>query len=66
MIVLDTNVVSELMRTEPIPAVLAWVRRNSGAGLYTTTITVAEIRYGIARLPDGQRRQSLHLSLIHI
>jgi toxin FitB len=60
MIVLDTNVVSELMRAEPAPAVLAWLRQNSGAGLYTTAVTVAEIRYGIARLPEGQRRESLH------
>jgi predicted nucleic acid-binding protein len=60
MIVLDTNVVSELMRAEPEPAVLAWLRQNSGAGLYTTAVTVAEIRYGIARLPNGRRRESLH------
>jgi len=59
MIVLDTNVVSELMRAKPAPAVLAWLRQSSGAGLYTTAVTVAEIRYGIARLPEGQRRESL-------
>ena len=60
MIVLDTNVVSELMRPEPAPAVLAWIQRSSGYGLYTTAVTIAEIRYGIARLPEGRRRQSLH------
>lgn len=60
MIVLDTNVVSEFMRAEPAPAVLAWLQRNSSAGLHTTAVTVAEIRYGIARLPEGQRRESLH------
>lgn len=60
MIVLDTNVVSELMRAEPAPEVLAWLRQNSGSGLYTTAVTVAEIRYGIARLPEGRRRDSLH------
>ena len=60
MIVLDTNVVSELMRAEPAAAVLAWMQRNSVSGLYTTTVTVAEIRYGIARLPRGRRRESLH------
>lgn len=59
MIVLDTNVVSELMRGEPAPVVLGWLRRNSNDGLYTTTITVAEIRYGIARLPVGRRREAL-------
>jgi predicted nucleic acid-binding protein len=60
MIVLDTNVVCELMRPEPAPAVLAWMQRNSGYGLYTTAVTIAEIRYGIARMPEGRRRQSLH------
>ncbi len=59
MIILDTNVVSELMRPKPIPAVMAWLRRQAGNELYTTAITVAEIRYRIARLPDGQRRKTL-------
>lgn len=44
MIVLDTNVVSELMRATPEPAVLAWLQRTSSTGLYTTAVTVAEIR----------------------
>jgi predicted nucleic acid-binding protein len=60
MIVLDTNVVSELMRAEPEPAVISWLQQSSGDSLYTTTVTVAEIRYGIARLPEGRRRDSLH------
>ncbi|WP_083970803.1 PIN domain-containing protein [Actinoplanes awajinensis] len=60
MIVLDTNIVSELMRAEPDPAVLAWLRQSFGIGLYTTAVTVAEIRYGIARLPGGQRRDRLY------
>lgn len=60
MIVLDTNVVSELMRATPDAAVVRWMQRQSGDGLYTTTVTVAEIRYGIARLPEGRRRESLH------
>jgi toxin FitB len=59
MIVLDTNVVSELMRPTPAPPVLAWLRRQAGGDLYTTAITAAEIRYGIARLADGKRRDDL-------
>lgn len=59
MIILDTNVVSELMRTAPDPAVLAWVRSQARKDLNTTAITVAEIRYGIERLPDGRRRRTL-------
>lgn len=60
MIVLDTNVVSELMRAAPSPVVLAWLGEFPGDELYTTAVTVAEIRYGIARLPEGRRREALH------
>jgi predicted nucleic acid-binding protein len=66
MIVLDTNVVSELMRSTPAPAVLAWLQQTSSTGLYTTSVTVAEIRYGIARLPDGRRKHDLHQAAIEI
>jgi hypothetical protein len=60
MIVLDTNVVSELMRAAPAPALLTWLQQTSSTGLYTTSVTVAEIRYGIARLSDGRRKHDLH------
>lgn len=59
MIILDTNVVSELMRSEPAPGVASWVRDRDRRELRTTAITLAEIRYGIARLPDGRRKQVL-------
>lgn len=59
MIVLDTNVTSELMRPSPSPAVSAWVRSHRPDELYTTSITVAEILYGIGRLPNGRRKQVL-------
>jgi predicted nucleic acid-binding protein len=59
VIVLDTNVVSELMRPEPDAAVLDWVDRQPGAEIYLTAITVAELLYGVARLPDGQRKLDL-------
>jgi len=59
MIVLDTNVVSELMRQKPAPTVTSWLRGHNGAELFTTAITIAEIRYGIARLPAGTRRTQL-------
>jgi toxin FitB len=59
MIVLDTNVVSELMRPEPAPQVANWIRGRDRRELRTTSITLAEIRYGIARLPDGRRKQVL-------
>lgn len=59
MIVVDTNVISELMRGEPYPAVLAWVAAQPRALLYTTHINQAEILHGIAALPEGRRRAAL-------
>jgi toxin FitB len=59
VIVLDTNVLSELTRSQPMPAVFAWVGQQPRAALYTTSINKAEILYGIAVLPDGRRRAAL-------
>jgi toxin FitB len=59
MIILDTNVISEVMRVSPDPAVLDWLRAQPLVGLATTTITLAEIRYGLARLRFGRRRRDL-------
>jgi toxin FitB len=59
VIILDTKVVFELMRPEPAPQVASWVRDRDRRELRTTAITLAEVRYGIARLPDGRRKQVL-------
>jgi predicted nucleic acid-binding protein len=59
MIVVDTNVISELMRGEPDPAVLAWVAAQPRALLYTTYVNQAEVLYGIGALPAGRRRTAL-------
>ncbi|TVR89913.1 MAG: type II toxin-antitoxin system VapC family toxin [Spirochaetaceae bacterium] len=59
MIVLDTNVVSEIMRPKPEPRVLAWVDSVPARQIAITSITVAELLYGILRLPNGARRQKL-------
>jgi len=59
MIVADTNVVSELMRPSPSPALRAWLSGQAAGDLYTTAITVAEIRYGLERLPGGRRKDRL-------
>ena len=64
MIILDTNVISELMRREPHPAVVAWVAAHPRATLYTTSINKAEILYGIAALPHGRRRTALAAAAI--
>lgn len=59
MIVLDTNVVSELLRDLPDQVVLGWWQRQPTHTRFTTVITVAELQYGIARLPQGRRRAEL-------
>lgn len=59
MILLDTNVLSELMRAKPDPQVLFWVDAQPSSELVIRSITVAEILYGIARLPEGKRKVSL-------
>lgn len=59
MIVFDTNVVSELMKSPPSPAVVAWMSGLMASDLFTTTVTVAEVLYGIAILPQGRRRDQL-------
>ncbi len=58
MIILDTNVISEFMRGGG-PEVTRWLAGVSPGDLHTTVITRAEIAYGIARLPDGRRRDDL-------
>ncbi len=58
MILLDTNVLSELMRLEPAQTVIDWIAGRPAASLYTTSITQAEILHGILLLPAGKRRSS--------
>jgi predicted nucleic acid-binding protein len=59
VIVLDTNVISELMRARAHPDVVAWVDEQPLNEVYLTAVTTAELRYGLARLPDGRRRTDL-------
>jgi len=59
MIVLDTNVVSEMMKAAPSPTVLSWMNHQDASGLFLTAVTVGEIRYGLRVLPQGKRRRSL-------
>lgn len=59
MIILDTNVISEMMRAEPNPDVVAWLDEIPRGEIWTTTITVGEIAAGIALLPAGARRNRL-------
>ncbi|MBC6416373.1 MAG: type II toxin-antitoxin system VapC family toxin [Rhodospirillales bacterium] len=59
MIVLDTTIVSELLRPAPEPKVEAWLAVQDGAEIYLTAIGEAELRYGVAILPEGRRRDKL-------
>jgi toxin FitB len=59
MILLDTNVISELMRRGPNAQVVAWIQDRSRSRLGITTITEAEILYGIELLPKGRRKHAL-------
>jgi toxin FitB len=59
MIVLDTNVLSEVLKPKPSDRVLRWLAAQTPSEVFTTTITLAEILYGIEALPAGKRRTQL-------
>ncbi len=56
MIILDTNVLSELMRDDPNAKVLAWLDLQPSASIWITTVTLMESRFGLFRMPAGKRR----------
>ena len=59
MIILDTNVLSALMQQQPDPQAVTWLDQQPAASIWITSITVFEARYGLALLPEGQRKQTL-------
>lgn len=59
MIILDTNVLSELMKSKPAEAVSTWASAEPASSLYVTAITQAEVLYGIELLPMGRRRSAI-------
>jgi predicted nucleic acid-binding protein len=63
MIVLDTNVVSEAMKPEPDPVVKAWLNEQSAETLYLSSVSLAELLFGIAALPNGKRKDMLSETL---
>lgn len=63
MIVLDTNVVSEAMKPEPEPAVRDWLDEQAAETLYISSVTIAELMFGIGALPDGKRKDRLAVAL---
>lgn len=66
MIVLDTNVLSELLRPSPEPSVTAWVAAQPAASVFTTAVTRAELLYGVALLPPGRRRDALRAATVAV
>ena len=63
MIVLDTNVLSEVLKPSPDATVLRWLALQYRESVFTTTITQAEILYGVEILPSGKRRTRLHAAV---
>ena len=59
MIVLDTNVVSEVMKPAADPAVRSWLNEQVAETLYLASVTLAELLFGIGALPDGRRKKAL-------
>ncbi len=59
MILLDTNIVSELMRPAPSQAVMSWLAAQPAASLFISAVTEAELRYGVMLLPEGRKRAEL-------
>ena len=57
MIILDTNVISEFMRPGPDEAVVAWLDRQSASAIWTTSITIFEVEFGLQKMPRGKRRK---------
>lgn len=59
MIILDTNVISEVMRADPDETVLRWFDRQPSSSVWTTSVTIYEIEFGLRRMAEGQRRSTL-------
>jgi predicted nucleic acid-binding protein len=66
MIVLDTNVLSALMRQIPEAPVVAWLDRQPAESVWITSITLFEARFGLALLPKGRRRQTLEAAFARL
>ena len=65
MIVLDTNVISDLIGPQPSPEVIRWLNLQTADEVWTTAVTVYEMCFGVARLPEGKRKDQLDARLEH-
>lgn len=66
MIVLDTNVISELMRSSPDDRVVSWIDQYPVDDVFITAVTAAELQYGVARLPEGRRKTVLTVQVAEL
>ena len=66
MIILDTNVLSALMRKTPDAAVVGWLDRQPAESIWITSVTLFEARLGLALLPEGRRRAGLVSAFAHL
>lgn len=66
MIILDTNVLSEIIKPAPSPEVIRWLADRTAAELYTTSITAAEISQGICLMAEGARREKLEAAMANV
>jgi predicted nucleic acid-binding protein len=60
VIILDTNVLSELMKASPAESVIGWVATQAPSSLYITSVTQAEILHGVLLMPSGKKRDAIH------
>ena len=63
MLVIDTIVASDLMRPAPTPSVAAWIAERDAATMFLTAVSEAELRFGVAILPPGRRRDALEAAM---
>jgi predicted nucleic acid-binding protein len=66
MVILDTDVLSGLMLSEPDKAVASWLDRQARASVWTTSVTIFEIRYGLKIMPTGRRRSGLEIGFVQL
>lgn len=66
MIILDTNVISEMMKEEMDSNVQAWLNTQNPRSIFTTTVTIMEIRYGILKKPDGRKKEGYKVAFDNI
>lgn len=66
MIILDTNVLSALMQTDPPQVVIGWLDRQPRTSICTTAVTMFEIEHGLLRLPDGRKKKRLYKTYVKV